>query len=92
MLSLLKYGKPLFGIRNRIRIRTFLGLPAPDPDPSVRGTNPDPAPDTSLFLINVLSGLQNKILAKNKFFRHEDDVPVGKLRKKYEEKIILGHP
>jgi hypothetical protein len=62
MLSLLKYGKTIFRIRNRIRTRMFLGLPAPDPDPLVRGTNPDPAPDPSLFLINVLSGLQNKIL------------------------------
>ncbi len=56
MLSLLKYGKPMFGIQNRIRIRMFLGLPAPDPDP---------APDPSLFLINVLNGLQNKILIQN---------------------------
>jgi hypothetical protein len=32
----------------------FLGLP--DPDPLVRGT--DLAPDPSLFLINVLSGLK----------------------------------
>ncbi len=36
-------------IRNRIRIRMFLGLP--DPDLLVRGTDPE----LSLFLINVLS-------------------------------------
>jgi hypothetical protein len=30
----------------------------PDPDPLVRGTDPDPALDPSLFLINVLSGLK----------------------------------
>jgi hypothetical protein len=30
-----------------IRIRMFLGLP--DPDPLVRGADPDPAPDPSLF-------------------------------------------
>jgi hypothetical protein len=65
MLSLLKYGKPMFGIRNRIRIRMFLGLPAPDSDPLVRGTNPHQTPDPSLFLMNVLSGLQNKILIQN---------------------------
>jgi hypothetical protein len=31
----------------------FLGLP--DPDPLVRGADLDPAPDPSLFLINVLN-------------------------------------
>jgi hypothetical protein len=36
---------PVLGIR--IRFRMFLGLP--DPDPFVRGTDPDPAPDPSLF-------------------------------------------
>jgi hypothetical protein len=35
--------KPVLGIR----IRMFLGLP--DPDPLVRGMDPDPAPDPSLF-------------------------------------------
>jgi hypothetical protein len=34
-------------IRNRIRIRMFLGLL--DPDPLVRDTDPDPVLDTSLF-------------------------------------------
>jgi hypothetical protein len=57
----------------------FLGLPDPNPDPLARGTDPDP----SLFSKNVLGGLklclQNKILAKNKIFQTEDDVPVGKL-------------
>ncbi len=33
----------------------FLGLTDPDSDPLVRGTDPDPAPDPSLYLINVLS-------------------------------------
>jgi hypothetical protein len=37
----------------------FLGLPDPDPDSLVRGADPDPAPDPSLFLINVLRGLKN---------------------------------
>ncbi len=32
--------------------------PGTDPDPLVRGTNPAPAPDPYLFLINVLSGLK----------------------------------
>ncbi len=32
--------KPVLGIRNRSRIRMFLGLP--DPDPLVRSMNPDP--------------------------------------------------
>jgi hypothetical protein len=41
-----------------IRIRMFLGLP--DPNPLVRGM--DPAPDLSLFLIQVFSGL---ILTQN---------------------------
>jgi hypothetical protein len=27
----------------------FLGLQDPDPDPLVRGTEPDPAPDPSIF-------------------------------------------
>ncbi len=36
------------GIRIR-RIRMFLGLPDPDPDSIVRGMDPDPAPDPSLF-------------------------------------------
>jgi hypothetical protein len=57
----------------------FLGLP--DPDSLVRGADPDPAPDPSLFLINVLSGLkiefQQKIIEKNYIFKTEDDVPVG---------------
>jgi hypothetical protein len=45
----------VLGIRIQIRrIRMFLDLP--DPDPLVRGA--DPAPDPSLFLINVLSGLK----------------------------------
>ncbi len=40
----------VLGIRIRIRrIRMFLGLPALDLDPLVRGTDPDPAPDPSLF-------------------------------------------
>ncbi len=36
-------GRPVLGIR----IRQFLGLP--DPDPLVRGTDPYPAPDPTLF-------------------------------------------
>ncbi len=40
--------RPVLGIRNRIlRIRMFLGLP--DPDPLVRGMDPDPASDPTLF-------------------------------------------
>jgi hypothetical protein len=35
--------KPVLGIR----IRMFVGLP--DPDPLVRGAEPDPAPDPSLY-------------------------------------------
>jgi hypothetical protein len=65
----------------------FLGLP--DPDSLVRSADPDPAPDPSLFIINVLSGLmpdkiefQQKILAKKYIFKTEDDVPVGKLQEK----------
>ncbi len=38
--------KSVLGIRVR-RIRMFLGLP--DADPLVRGTDPDPALDPSLF-------------------------------------------
>jgi hypothetical protein len=52
----------------------FLGLP--DPDSLVRGADPDVAPDPSLFLINVLSGLmpdkiefQQKNFAKNLYSR-----------------------
>ncbi len=52
-----------------IRIRLFMGLLDPDRDPLVRGTDPAPAPDPYLFLINVLSGLklclQNEILTQN---------------------------
>jgi hypothetical protein len=47
----------VLGIRIR-RIRMVLGLLDPDPDSIVRGTDPDPAPDPYLFLINVLSGLK----------------------------------
>ncbi len=36
--------KPVLGIRIH-RIHMFLGLLDPDLDPSVRGMNPDPAPD-----------------------------------------------
>jgi hypothetical protein len=64
-------------------------LVLPDPDSLVRGADPDPAPDPSLFLINVLSGLmpdkiefQQNILLKNYIFKTEDDVPVGKLQEK----------
>jgi hypothetical protein len=32
-----------------IRIRMFLDLLDPDPDPLVRGTDPNPVPDPSLF-------------------------------------------
>jgi hypothetical protein len=40
----------VLGIMIRIRrIRMFLGLQNPDPDPLVRGTDPDQAPDPSLF-------------------------------------------
>jgi hypothetical protein len=39
--------KPVLGIRNRIRVRKFLGLP--DPDPLVRGKDQDQDPDPSLF-------------------------------------------
>jgi hypothetical protein len=48
----------------------FLGLP--DQDPLVRCTAPapDPAPDSSFFLINALSG---------NFFKTEHNVHVGKL-------------
>jgi hypothetical protein len=42
----------VMGIRIR-RISMFLDLR--DPDPLGRGTDPAPAPDPSLFLINVLS-------------------------------------
>jgi hypothetical protein len=41
---------PVLGIRIR-RIRMFLGLR--DPDPLVRGTDPDPATDPSLFRNNA---------------------------------------
>jgi hypothetical protein len=33
----------------RIRIRMFLGLPDEHPEPLVTSTDPDPAPDPSLF-------------------------------------------
>ncbi len=42
--------KPVLGIR--IQIRMFFGLPDPDLDPlvkGVKGTDPDPSPDPSLF-------------------------------------------
>jgi hypothetical protein len=39
--------KPVLGIRIWNRIRMFLGLP--DWDPFVRGADPDPAPNPSLF-------------------------------------------
>jgi hypothetical protein len=39
-----------------IWICIFLGFQ--DPDPLVRGTDTDPAPDPSLFLMKVLSGLK----------------------------------
>ncbi len=65
------------GIRIRNQIRMFLGLL--DPDTLVRCMDPNPAPDLYLFFINVLSGLnqimpakQNlntKFLQKIKFFR-----------------------
>ncbi len=66
----------------------FSGLPDPEPDLLVRGTDPAPAPDPSLFsYIIVLSGLkqclENKILKQNfsqkLIFQTEDDVPVGRL-------------
>ncbi len=49
--SLLQLLKAVLGIRNRLRIRMFLGLLNPAPDPLVTGTDPgtDPAPDPSLF-------------------------------------------
>ncbi len=40
--------KPLLAVLG-IRIRMFLGLPDSGPDPLVRGTDPDPATDPSLF-------------------------------------------
>ncbi len=45
----------VLGIQIR-RIRMFLDLLDPDPDTLVRGT--DPAPDSSLFSKNALSGLK----------------------------------
>ncbi len=32
----------------RIRIRMFMDLPDPDSDPIIRGTDPNPAPDSFL--------------------------------------------
>jgi hypothetical protein len=68
----------VLGIRIQIRrIRVFLGLP--DPYPSVRGTDPDPAPDPSLShkglertktMLAKLNFL-HKIFAKNIFFRRQ---------------------
>jgi hypothetical protein len=68
----------------------FLGLP--DPDSLVRGVDPDPAPDPSLFLINVLSGLmpnkigfQQKLLQKIIFLRLKMMYQWVSYKKKYEE-------
>jgi hypothetical protein len=73
----------------------FLGLPVPDPDTLVRGTNSDPAPDPSLFLINLLSGLQNKILIQN-FSKKLNflDMKMMCLWASYKkcEKFFFGHP
>jgi hypothetical protein len=39
----------------RIRIHMFLGLQDPDPDPLVRGMDPAPAPDPSIFMQKIVS-------------------------------------
>ncbi len=64
----------------RIRDRVFLDLP--DPDLLVRGTDPDPDPSL------------RKILANNKIFKTEDNVPAGTVsyKKKYENKFFFFHP
>ncbi len=44
-----------------IQIRMFLGIEDPGPDQLARGTDPNPAPDPSLFWYNVC---KNRILIK----------------------------
>ncbi len=73
----------------------FLGLP--DPDSLVRGMDPDPAPDPSLFLCwaDWKNAWHNRILtpnvSKTKIFYTEDDVhvAVGKLQEKYMKEIFI---
>jgi hypothetical protein len=52
-----------------IRIRNGMFLSLPDPDPSVKCTDPDLAPDPSLFLTHVLNRAvimpANNILTQN---------------------------
>ncbi len=67
-------------IRNRILgIRLLLALP--DSDPLVRGTDPEPAPapNPALCWADWNNACKIKILAKNKIYQTEDNVPVGKL-------------
>jgi hypothetical protein len=69
----------------------FLGLPDRDPDPLVRGTDPDPDRLRILLFsqkcverteIMPEDKIFTQILAKNFIFKTEDDVPLGKLKKK----------
>ncbi len=57
----------------------FLALRDLDPDPSVRGTDPDPAPDSSLFLKNASKQDLKQNFSKNLIFNTKENVPVGKL-------------